>query len=102
MVRQIIPDRGKTKQKLVEAEWTAEALKEHFGRSDSNNDGKLSFAELQEALKKLGVSNAIINHIRTGKAMNYADGNDDDFINLYGQEFTDLIKHISKIGFKVY
>ena len=105
MVRQFVityhPGIIITKPKPVDGEWTAEALKEHFRLFDSNKDGKLSFAELQEALKKLGVSNTIINHIRTAKAMDYADGNGDDFINLNGREFSDLIKHMSKIGFKV-
>ena len=78
--------------------WTDEQLTNVFRSYDSNKDGQLSRDELRAAFKYLG---SHCSYIRTGRAFNHADGDNDGFINLSNFELSDLVSYAHSHGYKI-
>lgn len=79
--------------------WTKDQLTKVFKSYDQNSDGRLSWDELKAAFNYLG---SRCSYFRTGRAFNYADGNDDGYIDLASVELCDLVTYANGCGYKVF
>ena len=70
-------------------------LRDTFQKYDSNGDGLLSKAELENAFKSLG---SHMPNWRARRALNRADANGDKFISL-DQELDEVVKYAAKHGY---
>uniref|UniRef100_A0A7N2KRT4 EF-hand domain-containing protein n=1 Tax=Quercus lobata TaxID=97700 RepID=A0A7N2KRT4_QUELO len=69
-------------------------LRDTFQKYDSNGDGLLSKAELENAFKSLG---SHMPNWRARRALNHADANGDKFISL--EELDEVVKYAAKHGY---
>ncbi|EXC19755.1 hypothetical protein L484_006330 [Morus notabilis] len=98
-----------TNYRPVEAAWTKDHLTELFKSCDKDNDGMLSFQEVETAFRRLGPHNKlwaffkaekIDCHIKARKGMDFADLDNDERIDLR-TELTDLVKVTLKLGYTI-
>lgn len=102
---------GETQTKqITEVKWTKDQLTKLFKSFDKNNDGMLSFEEVELAFRRLGPHKKLWAlfraekfdcHVNARRGMDYGDLNNDERINLHDSELTELVNFTYEKGYNI-
>ncbi|EXC19751.1 hypothetical protein L484_006326 [Morus notabilis] len=101
---------GEAQTKQITVKWTKDQLTELFKSFDKNNDGMLSFEEVELAFRRLGPHTKLWAlfraekfdcHANARRGMDYGDLNNDERINLHDTELTELVNFTYEKGYKL-